>query len=132
MTEIFARQALLASGWANNVLITVQNGVITDITLQSETGLAAVKVDTLLPALSNVHSHTFQRGMAGMTEFRAAGRDSFWTWRNLMYRFVDQLSPEHIEAIACLAFMEMQEAGDASVGARGTLPEIKLRVKSEK
>ena len=54
-------------------------------------------VDTLLPALSNLHSHTFQRAMAGMTEVRKAGRDSFWTWRELMYRFMDRLTPEQIE-----------------------------------
>jgi formimidoylglutamate deiminase len=75
-----------------------------------------VRVDTLLPAPGNLHSHTFQRAMAGMTEVRAAGRDSFWTWRDLMYRFVDRLTPEHIEAIAALAFMEMLEAGYAAVG----------------
>ena len=54
--------------------------------------------------------------MAGMTEYRKAGRDSFWTWRDLMYRFMDRLTPPQIEAIAALVFMEMQEAGYASVG----------------
>lgn len=73
-------------------------------------------VDTLLPALSNLHSHSFQRAMAGMTEFRAAGRDSFWTWRELMYRFVNRITPEQMKAIASLVFMEMQEAGYAAVG----------------
>lgn len=116
MTVIFAKRALLAQGWAENVLITVENGEIATVNSLAKPPARAVKVDTLLPALGNVHSHTFQRAMAGMTEMRAAGRDSFWTWRDLMYRFVDQLTPEHIEAIASLAFMEMQEAGYASVG----------------
>lgn len=73
-------------------------------------------VNRLLPALGNLHSHAFQRAMAGMTEYRQAGQDNFWTWRNLMYRFLGRLTPDQVEAIAALAFMEMQEAGFASVG----------------
>ncbi|MEP1944751.1 MAG: amidohydrolase family protein, partial [Sulfitobacter sp.] len=73
-------------------------------------------VDVLLPALANLHSHSFQRAMAGMTEYRKAGKDSFWTWRDLMYRFTKHLTPEQVEAIAALVFMEMQESGYASVG----------------
>lgn len=113
---IFARQALLIGGWADNVLITLKNGMVESIAPQTKTVPGAVHVDTLLPAISNLHSHSFQRAMAGMTELRAKGRDSFWTWRDLMYRFVDQLTPEQIEAIAALAFMEMQEAGYSAVG----------------
>lgn len=113
---IHAKQALLSSGWARDVRLLIQDGQIRGI----EIGEAAVsydtQVDTLLPALSNLHSHTFQRAMAGMTEFRQAGRDSFWTWRDLMYRFMDRLTPDQIEAIAALVFMEMQEAGYAAVG----------------
>lgn len=75
-----------------------------------------MRVDTLLPGMANLHSHSFQRAMAGMTEHRAPGQDSFWTWRDLMYRFVERLTPEHIEAIAALTFMEMLEAGFTSVG----------------
>ncbi|MGV8950809.1 MAG: formimidoylglutamate deiminase [Cypionkella sp.] len=114
-TVIFAKHALLAAGWAENTRIQVLDGQIS----RMETGVAAqagdVLVDTLLPALSNLHSHTFQRAMAGMTEYRAAGRDSFWTWRELMYAFVNRLTPAQMEAIAALVFMEMQEAGYAAV-----------------
>jgi len=113
---IHASHALLPSGWAQNVRVTVQDGIIAGI----EPGVPPVagdtRVDTLLPALGNLHSHTFQRAMAGMTEFRKAGRDSFWTWRALMYRFMDRLTPAQVEAIAALVFVEMQEAGYASVG----------------
>jgi formimidoylglutamate deiminase len=112
---IFAKHALLAAGWAESVRIEISEGVISRV----ETGVAAqagdVLVDTVLPALSNLHSHSFQRAMAGMTEYRAAGRDSFWTWRELMYAFVNRLKPEQMEAIAALVFMEMQEAGYAAV-----------------
>ena len=73
-------------------------------------------VPVLLPALSNLHSHTFQRAMAGLAERRGpSGRDCFWTWREIMYRFLDLLDPDDIEAIAAFAFMEMQEAGFSAV-----------------
>jgi formimidoylglutamate deiminase len=76
----------------------------------------SAQVETLLPAACNLHSHTFQRAMAGLTERRGPSeRDSFWTWREVMYRFLDLLSPGDIEAIAAFAFMEMQEAGFAAV-----------------
>ena len=70
----------------------------------------------MLPAMANLHSHSFQRSMAGMTEKRVKKQDSFWSWRKLMYSFLEQLNPEHVEAIAALAFMEMLESGYASVG----------------
>jgi formimidoylglutamate deiminase len=113
---IFAKRALLATGWADDVRLMAEQGVITQIAPQSKAEAGDVRVDTLLPAPGNLHSHSFQRAMAGMTEARAAGRDSFWTWRDLMYRFVDRLTPEQIEAIAALVFLEMLEAGYASVG----------------
>ena len=113
---IFARNALLASGWAEDVRLTVAQGVITQIEQHSNAHADDTRVDTLLPALGNLHSHAFQRAMAGMTEARAAGRDSFWTWRDLMYRFIDRLTPEQMEAIAALVYVEMLEAGYAAVG----------------
>ena len=113
---IFAKRALLPKGWARDVRVTVAEGRISEVAagLRAEPGDAVV--DTLLPALSNLHSHTFQRAMAGMTEYRAEGRESFWTWRELMYRFLDRLTPEDVEAIAAMTFVEMQEAGYATVG----------------
>ncbi|WP_171240136.1 formimidoylglutamate deiminase [Ruegeria sp. HKCCA5491] len=114
--SVHAKTALLGSDWVHDLWVKVENGRIT----QLQTGGAAkpddVRVDVLLPALANLHSHAFQRAMAGMTEVRAAGRESFWTWRTLMYRFLDRLTPEQIQAIAALVYMEMQEAGYASVG----------------
>nr|WP_306266151.1 formimidoylglutamate deiminase [Pararhizobium sp. IMCC3301] len=114
--KIFSNRAWLPSGWRENVRVSLDQGVVAGIEDNATAGAADIRVDTLLPALSNLHSHSFQRAMAGMTEFRAAGQDSFWTWRTLMYRFLDHLTPDHMEAIAALVFMEMQEAGYASVG----------------
>jgi formimidoylglutamate deiminase len=116
MILIFAKRALLKRGWAENVRIDIEQGSISSITMNTNPVASDVKVDTLLPALSNLHSHSFQRAMAGMTEFRAAGRDSFWTWRELMYRFVNRITPDQMQVIAALVFMEMQEAGYAAVG----------------
>ena len=116
MTAIFAKRALVATGWAQNLRITLAEGRIADVIPNSQPAATDHRVDCLLPALANLHSHSFQRAMAGMTEYRMAGRDSFWTWRDLMYRFTAHLTPEQIEAIAALVFLEMQEAGYASVG----------------
>jgi formimidoylglutamate deiminase len=68
-----------------------------------------------LPGMPNLHSHAFQRGMAGMTEIRGPQADSFWTWRAAMYRFLAQLGPEQMEAIAAYAYMRMLEAGYTAV-----------------
>lgn len=113
---IFAEQALLPEGWARNVLVDVTDGRIAALRPGAAARPGDVRVSTLLPAVANVHSHSFQRAMAGLTEHRVAGRESFWTWRDLMYRFTARLTPEQVEAIAAMTFMEMQEAGFASVG----------------
>ena len=113
---IFAEYALLDDGWASQVRVEVADGVIRQVARGAAAAPSDTRVSALLPALSNLHSHSFQRAMAGMTEHRVAGRDSFWTWRDLMYRFMDLLTPDQIEAIAALVFMEMQEAGYAAVG----------------
>ena len=114
--KIFAKRAHLESGWAHNVRLHIDAGEITLIVTAAQPETGDIRVDTLLPALSNLHSHSFQRAMAGMTEYRAKDRESFWTWRDLMYRFLDHLTPDQIGAIAALAFMEMQQSGYAAVG----------------
>ncbi|WP_187969911.1 formimidoylglutamate deiminase [Aquibium microcysteis] len=114
---IHAATALLPSGWANDVRVSIgPDGRVADVA----TGVAAQPGDhraaALLPAPSNLHSHTFQRAMAGLSEARGPSeRDSFWTWRAIMYRFLDVLTPDEIEAIAAFAFLEMQEAGFSAV-----------------
>lgn len=114
MTVIWANQALTTSGWENNVLIEIdESGRITRV--QADSPAAGNRVGTLLPAISNLHSHAFQRSMAGLTEKRGPDpRDTFWTWRQLMFRFLDQLTPEHVQDIAAFVQMEMLEAGYAN------------------
>ena len=116
MAALFANRALLATGWVENLRLEIEGGRIARLTPDAAAQDGDTRVDTLLPALANLHSHAFQRAMAGMTEYRLAGRDSFWTWRDLMYRFTSHLNPEQVQAIAALVYLEMQEAGYASVG----------------
>ncbi|WP_338054559.1 formimidoylglutamate deiminase [Salipiger pentaromativorans] len=112
--HLAARWALLPEGWAENVQLTVENGVISD--LAPARGASAPRVDCLIPGAANLHSHAFQRGFAGLTEARGAARDSFWTWREMMYRFALQLDPDGAQAIAEMAYVEMLEAGYTRVG----------------
>jgi formimidoylglutamate deiminase len=97
------------------VLVSVDgNGVISSVEAGTRSGGARTGI--LLPAPVNLHSHAFQRAMAGLTERRGEDpSDSFWTWRKLMYRFLDHLSPEHVEAITAFVQLEMLEAGYAAV-----------------
>lgn len=112
---IWARQALLSGGWAKDVQIALDaQGRIASVT--PDTAPQGQIVDTLLPAPVNLHSHAFQRAMAGMTEARGPDpRDTFWTWRRLMFRFLEHLTPDHARAIAAMVQMEMLEAGFAAI-----------------
>ncbi len=116
-TEIFATTALLPSGWARNVALTIdRSGRIARITPDARAG-AAHRTGPLIPAPANLHSHAFQRAMAGLTEARGPDpRDTFWTWRQQMFRFLDRLTPDDVQAITAFVQMEMQEAGFAAVG----------------
>ena len=108
---LHAKTALLPDGWAQDVRICIDAGRIVEVT----SGVPGPGYGCLLPAPVNLHSHTFQRAMAGMTEARTAGQDSFWTWRALMYRFLERLTPEDVQAIAAQAMVEIAEAGFAAV-----------------
>ncbi len=110
---IFAKTALLPDGWANDVLVRLSQGRIASVDVGALP--QGQRVDILLPAMVNLHSHTFQRAMAGLTEKRGPGQDSFWTWRTLMYRFLDRLSPQDVESVAAMVMLEMAEAGYAAV-----------------
>ncbi|MEO1241189.1 MAG: formimidoylglutamate deiminase [Pseudomonadota bacterium] len=115
MKTIWAEKALTTEGWAAGVRIDLgADGRIETITCDA--GAEGYKAGILLPAPANLHSHSFQRAMAGMTEARGPdAHDSFWTWRALMYHFLDHLQPDDLEAIAAFAQMEMLEAGYAAV-----------------
>lgn len=115
--SLFFRRALLPQGWAGNVRITVADGVVSAVETDAVQAPGEVDLGVVLPGLSNVHSHAFQRAMAGLTEERGPTEgDDFWSWRALMYRFLDRGGPEEIEAITALAFAEMLEGGFTRVG----------------
>jgi formimidoylglutamate deiminase len=115
MTVIRADHALLPDGWAHGARVEIgADGRIAAVETDADRR-ASHDVDVLLPAPVNAHSHSFQRAMAGLAEARAgAHHDSFWTWRELMYRFLNRLDPDHVEAIAAFVQMEMLEAGYAT------------------
>lgn len=117
MNQIFAANALLPTGWARDVLIAWDGaGRITAVTpgAQRPEG-AAIAPGPVIPGMPNLHSHAFQRAFAGLTEYRGESQDSFWSWRNLMYRFAARITPESLEAIATWLYVEMLEAGYTSV-----------------
>lgn len=116
VTSLWFEQALLPTGWARGVRIGCAGGLIVSVETEVARGVGEAGGGTALPGVANVHSHAFQRAMAGLTEARgpvgaASADDNFWTWRELMYRFLDRGGPEEIEAITALAFAEMLEGG---------------------
>lgn len=114
--QLFATDALLPGGWAKNVRLAWNDaGALTEVTpAQSAAGLP-LAVGPVIPGTPNLHSHAFQRAFAGLTEYRGAGQDSFWSWRTLMYRLAARLGPDEVEAIATWLYIEMLEAGYTSV-----------------
>jgi formiminoglutamate deiminase len=108
--------ALLPEGWTRDVRFTVASGRIARIEIAAKKTPGDEVHSVAIPGMPNLHSHAFQRGMAGLAETRGPTGDSFWTWRELMYRFVARLNPDQIEAIAAMAFAEMLEGGFTRVG----------------
>ena len=115
MTEIWAKQALTRQGWAESVLVSVdESGAISSV--ESSVPARGERVSILLPAPANLHSHAFQRAIAGLTESRSSAEgDDFWTWRQAMYRLLQHLDPDDVEGIAAYAQLEMLEAGFSAV-----------------
>ena len=113
---IHVRRALLPDGWANNVHITIDaNGMITAVNRDSTAESGQQSLDCLLPGIANIHSHAFQRALAGRTERGSDRKDSFWTWRTLLYRFVAQINPDNLRQIATQLYIEMLKAGYTAV-----------------
>ena len=118
MSSLWFEKALLKNGWQSGVLLTISNGRIaaieTDVPPQGERHAVG------LPGMPNLHSHAFQRVIAGLTERRSGEQakkpDSFWSWREQMYKFQARIGPEELQTIAALAYMEMLEAGFTRVG----------------
>jgi formimidoylglutamate deiminase len=116
MPSLHAADALLPTGWARNVLLEWDEaGILTRVETASEPGLHERATGPVLPGMPNVHSHAFQRAMAGLAEVRGHPTDDFWTWREEMYGLVAKLEPEDVEAIAVHLYIEMLKHGYTTV-----------------
>jgi len=117
-TAILADRALLPEGWAEAVRIDLdRDGTIAAVAPGGSVEAAEPIAGLVLPGMPNLHSHAFQRAMAGRTEHAGgAGRDDFWSWRRAMYRFVARLTPDDLRAVAAQLYVEMLKAGYTAVG----------------
>ncbi|TYK58407.1 formimidoylglutamate deiminase [Pseudomonas synxantha] len=116
MSAFFAERALLPNGWANDVRLEVSaDGLLTHVEPNASADAAERLRGPVLAGMPNLHSHAFQRAMAGLAEVAGNPNDSFWTWRDLMYRMVGKFNPEQLQVIARQLYIEMLKAGYTSV-----------------
>jgi len=115
-TSLLAKQVLLPEGFAEDVRITIKGSRIASVERHAAPDPGDEPVDILIPGMANLHSHAFQRAMAGLAEVRGPGRDTFWTWRDLMYRVALTLDPDDVAAVAAQLYAEMLEGGFTRVG----------------
>ncbi len=124
--KLHVERALLPGGWARDVLIDIDDAgriaSVTPGTVPFSRGAERSAMQEkgtvpgfMVPGMGNVHSHAFQRAMAGMAEARTHASDSFWTWRELMYRFAGRITAEQIGDIAAHLYVEMLKAGFTAV-----------------
>jgi formimidoylglutamate deiminase len=115
--SLFADYAFLPDGWRRDVLLQWNaQGMLVEVTANTAAPAGVARAaGPLMPGMPNLHSHAFQRAMAGLTEYRANATDNFWSWRDLMYRFAARISPEGLAAISAWLYVEMLKAGYTSV-----------------
>lgn len=116
MSRLHFASALLPSGWANDVQVVITAGVIAAVTAGVQPAAGDERHQIALPGLASLHSHAFQRGMAGLAELRGDSTDTFWTWRETMYRFALTMTPDDVTVVATLLYIEMLEQGFTRVG----------------
>jgi formimidoylglutamate deiminase len=116
MSRLHFASALLPSGWANDVQVIITAGAIAEVTPDAAPTTGDERHAIALPGLASLHSHAFQRGMAGLAELRGDSTDTFWTWRETMYRFALAMTPDDVAAVATLLYVEMLEQGFTRVG----------------
>jgi formiminoglutamate deiminase len=109
--------AWLADGWQSDVAITIdQAGIITAVATGAGQGGCDIVPGLAMPGLANLHSHGFQRAMAGLAERGNRPGEDFWSWRHVMYQVVNALDSDAIEAVTAMAYVEMLQAGFTTVG----------------
>ncbi len=114
--SLWLEAALVSGQWLENVRLSVVDGVVAGIESDAAPRAGEERCSVGIPGLANLHSHAFQRGMSGLAETRGPTADSFWTWREIMYHFLDRLTPDDLEAITAQAYVEMLESGFTRVG----------------
>ena len=118
--RIVAKRALLPQGWVSDVSIEIgKDGLIADVHYGPsllEKADETLRCPIVVPGMANLHSHAFQRAMAGLAERAASAEESFWSWREVMYRLAGLIEPDDLELIAVQLYAEMLEAGFTGVG----------------
>jgi formiminoglutamate deiminase len=114
--SFFFDRAFLPGGWARDVRLESLDGRIVSVTAGAQPVLGDTREAIAIPGMPDLHSHAFQRAMAGLTEHRGEGDDNFWSWREAMYRFASRMGPDEVEAIAAYAYADMLEGGFTTVG----------------
>ncbi len=115
--RLLAKSALLPSGWARELLIEVDaQGRIAALKEDASAAAGAEPIEGIvLPGMANLHCHAFQRALAGLAERAGPAGDDFWSWREVMYRFLARLAPDNVETIAAELYLEMLKAGYTAV-----------------
>lgn len=112
MFEGHCDYALLPEGWRADVrLRSDAQGRWVDVTPDAPRGELPRLGRWVLPGMPNLHSHAFQRAMAGGAERFVRPDDSFWSWRETMYAHAGRITPETLHAVACWLYCELLEAG---------------------
>lgn len=116
MGSLYARKALLPSGWATGVRFEMSAGRIEAVDTGASVAAGEFEAGVVIPGMCNAHSHAFQRALVGRTEQRSpAGQDNFWTWRKEMYRLAAAIEPDAMQVIAMQVYTEMLAAGYTTV-----------------
>jgi len=111
--KIYAKKILLTTGWTSDVTLDIENGVIADISNEKVAGAMVVE-QPIVPGMVNLHSHSFQKAFVGLTEFKASQQDSFWSWRDAMYRLLQKVTPDDLKVISEYLYGEMLRHGYTS------------------
>lgn len=116
MQTIYCRQAFIGGVLQKQVKLTIDQGMIAGVEIGADIPADTTLYDTILPGIANVHSHAFQRAMAGLAEYQVPGRNSFWGWRQAMYSVAGAMTPMRLKVIASQLYVEMIKAGYTAVG----------------
>lgn len=116
MRTLYFDSALLPQGWMDDVALTInQNGNIEDVMVKTATPDHVQSAGCVLPGIPNLHSHAHQRAMAGLAEYAGENTDSFWSWRDVMYQYVNRITPQQLESVAAQLYVEMLKSGYTTV-----------------